>query len=136
MEKQYFEILLESMDSKINLILEGHNVLAKEIKDTRIELKEDISLLDHKITALSNRVSSVETNLGSRIDAVETRIDSVEMRLSTRIDSVETRLSARIDSVESNLSDKIDAVHTELIDHRNNSEMHKAPRKRVIRKAA
>ena len=125
MEKQYFEILLESMDSKINLILEGHSVLAKEIKDTRIELKEDISLLDHKITALSNRVSSVETNLGSRIDAVETRIDSVE-----------TRLSARIDSVESNLSNKIDAVHTELIDHRNNSEMHKVPHKREIRKAA
>ncbi len=118
MEKQHFEILLENMDSKFNLLLEGFSTLDKKIDDFRGELKEDISLLDVKITALSKRVSSVETNLNARID------------------SVETNLNAKIDSVEANLSNRLDAVHSELIDHRNNSEMHKVPRKRQIRKAA
>ena len=107
MQKEHFEILLENVDSKFNLILEGFSTLDKKIDDFRGELKEDISLLDHKITALSNRVSSVETNLSARIDAVET-----------------------------NLGARIDAVHSELIDHRNNTEMHKAPRKREARKSA
>lgn len=107
MEKQHFEILLESMDSKINLILEGYSVLAKEIKDTRNELKEDISLLDVKISGLSKRVDTVEANLGARIDAVE-----------------------------ANLGARIDAVHSELIDHRNSSEMHRVPRRNGIKKAA
>jgi hypothetical protein len=107
MQKEHFEILLESMDSKINLVLEGYSVLAKDIKDTRVELNEDISLLDHKITALSKLVDSVETNLG-----------------------------ARIDSVETNLGARIDALHSELIAHRNDTELHKAPRKREARKAA
>jgi DNA anti-recombination protein RmuC len=118
MEKQHFEILLESMDSKINLILEGYSVLAKEIKDTRNELKEDISLLDVKISGLSKRVDTVEANLGTRIDAVE------------------ANMGARIDAVESNLGARIDAVHSELIDHRNSSEMHRVPRRTGIKKAA
>jgi hypothetical protein len=129
MEKQSFEILLENIDSKFNLVLEGYSVLAKEIKDTRSELKEDISLLDVKITALSRRVDSVEASLGARIDAVEAS-------LGARIDSVEARLGARIDSVEVNLGARIDAVHTELVEHRNNSELHRASRRSGIKKVA
>ena len=118
MQKEHFEILLESMDSKIDLILEGFSVLNKKNEDEGTKRKEENELLNVKITALSNRVSSVETNLNSKID------------------SVETNLNSRIDSVETNLAARIDAVHSELIDHRNSSEMHKVPRKRVIRKAA
>ena len=96
MEKQHFDILLENMDSKFNILMEGFGSLSDRIDNNHRELKGDVSLLDEKISVLSQRVSSVEANLGA----------------------------------------KIDSVHSELIDHRNNSEMHRTPAKRSLKKAA
>ena len=38
MEKDHLEILLEDIRGKFDLVLEGHDVLRKEIRDTREEL--------------------------------------------------------------------------------------------------
>ena len=122
MEKQHFEILLESMELNIKMMHEGFAGLNDTIKAESAERKAENKLLDEKISALSNRIGSVETNLNAKIDSVET--------------GLEARLGARIDSVEANLGARIDAVHSELIDHRNSSEMHRAPRKCGIKKAA
>jgi hypothetical protein len=110
MQKEHFEILLESMDSKFSLMLEGFSTLDKKIDDFKGELKEDISLLDVKISALSNRIDAVETNLSNRLDGVDARLDGIDARL--------------------------DVMNDELIAHRNNTELHKTPRKREARKAA
>jgi hypothetical protein len=140
MEKQHFEILLENMELNIKMMHEGFAGLSDTIKAESAERKAENKLLDEKISALSNRIGSVETNLNAKIDSVETnlnlRIDSVEANLGARIDSVEANLGARIDSVEANLGARIDAVHSDLIDHRNNSEMHRAPRRSSIKKVA
>ena len=140
MEKQHFEILLESMELNIKMMHEGFAGLSDTIKAESAERKAENKLLDEKISVLSNRIGSVEANLGARIDSVEAnlgaRIDAVETNLNARIDSVEANLNARIDSVEANLGARIDAVHSELIDHRSNSEMHRVPRRSGIKKAA
>ena len=129
MEKQHFEILLESMELNIKMMHEGFAGLSDTIKAESAERKAENKLLDKKISALSNRIGSVETNLNAKIDSVEV---GLEARLGARIDSVEINLSNRLDGIDGRLDD----IHSELIDHRNNSEMHKAPRKREIRKAA
>lgn len=129
MEKQHFEILLENMDSKFNFMMEAFSGLNDKIELEGNKRENENNLLNEKITALSNRIGSVETNLNAKID-------SVEANLNAKIDSVEANLNAKIDSVEANLSARIDAVHSELIDHRNNSEMHRAPRRSSIKKAA
>jgi hypothetical protein len=129
MEKQHFEILLENMELNIKMMHEGFAGLSDTIKAESAERKAENKFLDEKISALSNRIGSVETNLNAKIDSVETN-------LNARIDSVEANLGARIDSVEANLGARIDAMHSELIDHRNNSEMHRAPRRSSIKKAA
>jgi len=74
MQKDNLEILLEDIRGKFDLVLEGHEVLRKEIQDTREELCEKIKFLDFKVDAihdkLDRKVDSVEGRLGSKIDAV------------------------------------------------------------------
>jgi hypothetical protein len=102
------EIILEDIRGKFDLVLEGHDALHKEIKDTRKELCEKINLVDFKVGALDQKINNVETSL------------------SQRIDNVETSLSQRIDSVETSLSAKIDAVAVNLAAHRRDTEAHPA----------
>ena len=129
MEKDHLEILLEDMNGKFDLLLEGHQGLRNEITRTREELCEKIDLNTARIEfvkeelisakeELGARIDSVENNLGARIDSVENnlgeRIDSVENNLNARIDSVEKNLGERIDSVENNLNERIDSVENNL----------------------
>jgi len=126
MEKEHFEVVLESIESKIQQVLECFSVLDKKIDDVRDELKHDNGILNVKITAVSDRLDSVEANLTNRIDAVDDK-------LTKRIDAVEDKLTKRIDAVDEKLTKRIDAVHSELIAHRENVELHKVPRRRVLK---
>jgi SMC interacting uncharacterized protein involved in chromosome segregation len=130
MKKDNLEIILEDIRGKFDLVLEGHDALHKEIKDTRKELCEKINLVDFKVGALDQKIDNVETSLNAKIDSVEnslnTKIDSVETRLNSKIDSVETRLNSKIDSVETRLSAKIDNVAVNLAAHRRDTEAHPA----------
>jgi len=106
MEKDQLGILLEDIRGKFDLVLEGHDVLHKEIRDTREELCEKINLVDFKVGVLNQK------------------IDNVEASLSQRIENVEASLSKRIDNVEASLSRKIDAVAADLAAHRRDTEAH------------
>jgi len=88
-------IILEDISSKFDLVLEGHEVLRQEIRGVR-----DESNTRHEHTAF------------------------LLTALNDKIDSVESRLSARIDSVESQLGAKIDGVARDLTAHRNDTEAH------------
>jgi hypothetical protein len=108
LQKDHLMILLESIDSKVQVTMESVSALDNKIDAVRVELKEDIAILDCKIMGLSGRVDA----------------------LDRKIDAVDKNLSARIDAVEKNLSARIDAVHQELVAHRNDTELHRRPTKR------
>jgi hypothetical protein len=95
MQKDNLEIVLENILGKFDLVLEGHEALRKEIRDTREDLIERISLVDFKVDALSHRV-----------------------------DEVDIRLSKKIDEVDARLGQKIDAVAADLRAHREDTEAH------------
>ena len=86
MERDHLEIILEDIQEKFELVLEGHTGLRHEIKDMRQEMNEKFELVDFKI------------------DALNTKIDGVEKRLDAKIDGVEKKLDAKIDGVASNLA--------------------------------
>ncbi len=115
-KKDRIEILLEDMQSKFELVLEGHDVLRSEIARTARQTQERIDLVEEKITVLNQKIDTVKSDLTSRIDQVESN-------LSKRIDQVE----ARIDQVETGLSAKIDAVAADLAAHRADTETHRTP---------
>ena len=107
LQKDHLMILLESIDSKVQITMESVSRLDNKIDSVRDELKEDIGVLDCKIMGLSKRVDTVEKNLSDRIDAVE-----------------------------KNLSDRIDVVHSELVSHRNDTELHRSQTKRPLKRVA
>jgi len=80
MEKDHLEIILEDIRGKFDLVLEGHDVLRKEIRDTRTELCEKISLVDFKVDALSSRVDGLDQKvdcLGRKVDCLGKKVDAV-----------------------------------------------------------
>jgi len=136
MEKDHLEILLEDIRGKFDLVLEGHDTLHKEIRDTREELCEKINLVDFKVETLNQKVDGVRDDLTRKVDGVRDdltrKIDGVRDDLNQKIDGVESRLSneiratnQKIDSVEVRLSEKIDAVAADLSAHRADTESHR-----------
>jgi chaperonin cofactor prefoldin len=121
MQKDHLEVILEDMNHKFDIIIEGHIALDKKIDCKFNELKNDIEFLNFKI-------DTVNDNLTQKIDGVEVkltgRIDAIEEKLTHRIDAVEKKLTHRIDGVEKSLGDKLDAVSSDLTAHRNDTEAH------------
>ena len=65
MEKDNLEILLEDIRGKFDLVLEGHEVLRKEIQDPRQELSEKTDFVDFKLEALNRKVDAVAADLSA-----------------------------------------------------------------------
>lgn len=70
MQKDNLEILLEDIRGKFDLVLEGHDVLRKEILDSKSELHDEIDLVSIKIEALNNKIDGIETRLSKKIEGV------------------------------------------------------------------
>ncbi|OGC06578.1 hypothetical protein A2526_00110 [candidate division WOR-1 bacterium RIFOXYD2_FULL_36_8] len=127
LKKEHFEIILEDINSKINLILKKDYVTKSDLKNTEDRLMEKIESNSLAIKANSFAIKA----LNNKIDDVEIRltnkIDDVDQKLSKRIDGVEIRLDGldrrmdgldqKMDRVETNLSNKIDEVKEVLIHH-------------------
>jgi len=105
-EKEHLEILLEDIQGKFELVLDGHESIRKEIRDTREELNEKH---EHAILL---------------IDGLSKKIEGVEARLDKKIDGVEARLDKKIDDVKTILEKKIDDVAVDLAAHRADTETH------------
>jgi uncharacterized protein YfkK (UPF0435 family) len=65
MQKDNLEILLEDIRGKFDLVLEGHEVLRKEIRDTREELCEKIEFVDFKVEAINQKLDAVAADLSA-----------------------------------------------------------------------
>lgn len=106
MQKEHLEILLESIESKFQVTLEAFQSLNQKIDtkvdELRMELKQDIAVVDSKVMGLSKRLDTVEERLSNEI--AEVRADLAEVKL-------------------------------DLAAHRNNTELHKAPPKRPLKRA-
>ena len=95
MDKDHLEILLENIQGKFDLVLEGHDALRKEIREPREELCEKINSVDFKVETLNQK-----------------------------IDGVRDDLSQKIDGVRDELGQKIDSVASDLAAHRRDTEAH------------
>jgi predicted nuclease with TOPRIM domain len=101
MPKEHFEVILEDIQGKFQLILEGHAALDRKFEVKIEELSEKVELNSFKIDVLSERV-----------DRLETKVDHLETRFN--------RLEAKVD----NLEVKVDGVAKALTAHRADTEAH------------
>ena len=81
MKKDYLEIILEDMNSKFDLVLEGHAALDKKIDVKFDELSEKIELNSFKVDALNEKIDAVDARLSKKLDAVA--VDLKEHRADT-----------------------------------------------------
>ena len=70
MKKEHFEILLEDVNSKFELILEGHAALLSEMREQGRKTDERFDLVDFKIDTLHKKIDAVDKRLSDKIDAV------------------------------------------------------------------
>jgi len=96
MEKEHLEMILEDINSKFDLVLEGYAALDKKLDNRFDLLNEKIEMNSFKINVLSQK-----------------------------IDGVEAKLTKKIDGVEAKLTKKIDAVAADLRAHRADTEVHR-----------
>ena len=63
MEKDHLAIILESIDNKFQLVLEGHSSLANQIAAVDQKLTERADLTDFKIEILNDKIDAVAADL-------------------------------------------------------------------------
>jgi hypothetical protein len=63
MKKDHLEILLEDMNGKLDLVLEGHAVLAEKIDRLARDTDERFKLVDLKFDALNDKIDAVAADL-------------------------------------------------------------------------
>jgi hypothetical protein len=59
----------EHFQHKLDIVIEGHEVLRKEIRDTREELCEKIEFVDFKVEAINQKLDAVAADL-SRVSLI------------------------------------------------------------------
>ena len=141
-KKEHLEILAEDIQSKFDLVLEGHaginrrlDELTESVRDERQErvlfqkaLSNQIREVDQR---LGNQIREVDQRLGNQIREADQRlgakIESGDQRLEAKIDGVEQRLGDRISQVETNLRLEIRGIAADLAEHRADTEAHRAP---------
>ena len=100
--KDVFEIHIQGMNAKLDMLLEQMKEFREEMKGQR----QDINELKKTVSVMSERIDG----LNKRIDGVDKRIDGVNASLSEKINGVSTSLSGKIDGVNASLSARIDDV--------------------------
>ena len=69
MEKEHLGMILEDINGKFDLLLEGHEGLRSEIRELGRKTEERFDLVDFKIDTLNKKIDGVATDLKShRVD--------------------------------------------------------------------
>ncbi len=77
-EEGSLKVLLEEMNDKFSLVLEGHDAIRHEFKEQIVEIKEEQqlfkSLLIGSHDELKSEIQGVRTELSDKIDTVRTEL--------------------------------------------------------------
>jgi len=102
-EQQYFEVLMEEMNGKFSLVLEGHAAIRHEFKEQIDEIKEEQqlfkSLLKGSHDELKEEIQGVRTELKEEIQGVRSELKETRDDLSARIDAVGRKVDGHEDRI-------------------------------------
>ena len=124
--KDVFDVHMQNINSKLELILTELKSQRNEINSMRNDINEltkTVSVLSERIDrnfeTLSARIDGINTSLSTRIEGINTslssRIEGVNTSLSTRIEGVNTSLSARIEGLDNRVSDLRNDIYLGLV---------------------
>ncbi|MDX8411860.1 MAG: hypothetical protein R8K46_08360, partial [Mariprofundaceae bacterium] len=121
-EQRRFEVILEDIQSKLGIVLEGHDALRAEFNRKVDNLQQGQNLfmsllkgvhddLDTKIDGVENKLSREMQSMGAKLDE---KIDGVENKLRHEMQSMGVKLDAKIDGVEDKLSREMQSMGVKL----------------------
>jgi hypothetical protein len=70
MEKEHLEMILEDINGKFDLLIEGHDSLRGEIRELSKKTDERFDLVDFKVDTLNKKIDAVDVKLSKKIDGV------------------------------------------------------------------
>jgi len=102
-EQQYFEVLMEEMNGKFSLVLEGHAAIRQEFKEQIDDIKEEQqlfkSLLKGSHDELKGEIQGVRTELKEEIQGMRTELKEEIQGVRTELKEVRDELSSKIEAV-------------------------------------
>ncbi len=125
LQKDHMMILLESIDSKMQITVETVCSLNDKIEGVEERLNCRIDQMDCILKVAIDEIAT----LHKKVDAVDKKVDAVDKK----VDAVDKKVDAvdkKVDAVDK----KVDAVYQELVAHRNDTELHRRPTKRPLLK--
>lgn len=132
-EKELFEVLLEDIQGKFELVLATYEGLRKELKGEIREVREE---LHEKYNMTAFLIERLEQKVDKKIDALDQKfdkkIDALDQKFDKKIDALEQKLDEKTDALDQKIDDrtemlgqKIDNVAAALAEHRADTEIHK-----------
>ncbi|MFH1683791.1 MAG: hypothetical protein ABIA67_02780 [Candidatus Margulisiibacteriota bacterium] len=85
-KKERFEVLLEEIRDKVQIIAEGHNVLLNGQETLHSEIKGTKSEMKQMEERLGNRISGAENKLDKKIDYVHASLKSTFYALNEKLE--------------------------------------------------
>jgi archaellum component FlaC len=111
--ERHFGVVLEDIDSKLDIVVEGHQALDKKIEDFKNETGERFDEVDYKFEIVFEKFDEIDTRFKSvdaRFDEVDARFDKIDIRfgeVDARFDKIDIRfgeVDARLDKVDTRFS--------------------------------
>jgi len=91
-EKRRLNVILEEMNGKLSLVLEGHAALDEKIERYHREAREDhrlvMDLLRFSHDELNKKIEGVEQRLDAKIDSLGKELKKTREELSAKMDVV------------------------------------------------
>lgn len=84
-ERERMEILPEEIRDKVSLVAEGHEVLRREIRQTREELVNRLDNLEVGQFGLNQKIDRVEASLANKINMVHVTTMAINDKLDEHI---------------------------------------------------
>ena len=77
MQKEHLEMILENIDKKFDIVIEGYNTLDRKIDDLAQKTDERFDLVDFKFDALNKKIDGVAADLKATDERLSKKIDAV-----------------------------------------------------------
>jgi hypothetical protein len=94
MDNHRLQIILESIDNKFQIVVEGHSSLVNQMAALEQKLTERADITDFKIDTVAADLKATEARLTEKIDGVAADLKATDERLSKKIDGVAADLKA------------------------------------------
>ena len=100
-ERTRFEVLLESIETKVTVIAEGHGALVERLDRMERKFETRFDVLESRFDVLESRFNGLDTKVGrleTKVDGLATKVDGLEVFASDaqgRLKRIETHLQLK-----------------------------------------